>query len=48
MKAKLKQNITRRLDQVVLLLSNPNYDPVRDGFFLPFFRAFFLNKIVLK
>jgi hypothetical protein len=48
MKAKLKQSITRRLNQVVLLLNNPKYDPVRDGFFIPFFRAFFLNKTVYK
>jgi hypothetical protein len=48
MKAKLKQTIMRRLERVTIILNDPKYDPVRDGFFIPFFRAFFLNKIVYK
>jgi hypothetical protein len=44
MKTQLRQNIINRLEQVTKVLTNPKYNPVKDGFFKPVFRAFFLCK----
>jgi len=45
MKEKLKKIIIHRLGYVTKLMTNKHYDPVKDGFFKPVLKAFFLCKV---
>ena len=45
MKQKLKKIIIHRLSYVTKLMKDKRYDPVKDGFFKPVFKAFFLCKV---